>query len=142
MTNNTEKSKKLEQAFALWKHKAKSGSAYFTGGTRENPIIAYYNTKKKNPKEPDLRVYKLIENEIGDEICSLWVNSNDNGKQWLTGKFNDKKVVGFIYKGDNEKRPYISVYYQEDKKETAVGENFTVIFDGIPAKSEETPLPF
>jgi hypothetical protein len=70
------------------------------------------------------------------------VNSNDNGKQWLTGKFNDKKVVGFIYKGDNEKRPYISVYYQEDKKETAVGENFTVIPDGMPTQPEETPLPF
>ena len=138
---NTEQKKefKLEQAFALWKRKSQNGKSYFTG----KGIIGFYNGKKKNPKEPDLRIFTQTKSDvgsvIGDEVCSLWLNESAlKNKQYFTGKYNDKKVVGFINKSENEKAPYISVYYSEDKKETDVGENYTVLDE----PETDSDLPF
>lgn len=113
---------KMEQAFALWKNKGKNGKAYFTGGK----LIAFYNTMKKNPKEPDLRVYKQTEKgvELGEPITSLWCNISKGGKKYLSGKYDGKKVVGFINEKATEKQPYISVYYSNSE----------------PAKVEQTTL--
>lgn len=113
--------KKMEQVCALWKHKAKSGTKYFTGKTNDVDVVAFYNTDKKNPKEPDLRIYAQIKEEgktkRGEEICSLWVSvSEKTQKKYLSGKLNDQRVVGFIYEGENEKAPYISVYLSEEMK--------------------------
>ena len=100
--------------FALWKNKSKDGKKTYLSSKE---LIGFYNTKKKNPKEPDLRVYALNENkDISKEpVCSLWCNvSEKTKKKYLTGEYNGKKVVGFIYEGENEKAPYLSVYYRED----------------------------
>ena len=50
--------KKLEQVFALWKRTSKEGKTYFSGKDYlGNNVTAFYNTEKKNLKEPDMRVY-------------------------------------------------------------------------------------
>ena len=113
-TTETKKEFKLEQAFALWKQKSKDGKKTYLSA---KGLIGFYNTKKKNPKEPDLRVYGVNEkNDLTKEpVCSLWCNVSENTKKkYLTGTYEDKKVVGFIYEGDNEKAPYLSVYFRED----------------------------
>ena len=109
----TKKEFTMEQAFALWKNKGKDGKVYFTGGD----LIAFYNTMKKNPKEPDLRIYKKAPKgeKLGEELTSLWCNVSKAGKKYLTGKYNDKKVVCFINEKANEKQPYISAYYSDSK---------------------------
>lgn len=120
-TQATEKKEfKLTQAFALWKNTSKDGKkTYFTGGTDAGlKITAFYNTRKKNPKEPDMRIYAVEgeKRELSKEtICSLWCNvSEKTKKKFLTGSYNGKKVIGFINDGKNEKAPYLSVYYRED----------------------------
>lgn len=109
----------MVQVFALWKNKAKSGKEYFTGKTADGlKLTGFFNSKKKNPKEPDLRVYTHDSNgDLNKEVyVSLWCNVSKNGNKFLTGKIGDKRIVGFIRKTDNEKAPYVSVYYSEDKE--------------------------
>lgn len=125
MTNQViENERKMEQAFALWKHKTKrTRRTYFTGVIGEQNIVAFYNTHKKNPNEPDIRVYSndtiAGERVVGDEICSLWANhSEEKDMFYFTGKLTGKNVVGFIYSGDNTKAPYLSVYFKEEKEDT------------------------
>lgn len=119
-TTETKKEFKLTQAFALWKNQSKDKkTTYFTGGTDDGrKITAFYNTHKKNPKEPDMRIYAVEgeKRELSKEpICSLWCNvSEKTKKKFLTGSYNGKKVIGFINDGKNEKAPYLSVYYRED----------------------------
>ena len=45
----------------------------------------------------------------------MWCNATKSGKKYLTGKLGGKRIVGFIYNGNNEKAPYLSVYYSDDK---------------------------
>lgn len=120
-TQETKKEFKLEQAFALWKRKSKDGKKTYLSGVGENKrFTGFYNTKKQNPKEPDLRIYEVSEDGklSKEEVASLWCNVSENTKKkYLTGKYNDKKVVGFINDGKNEKAPYLSVYYREEADE-------------------------
>ena len=108
---------KLEQVFVLWRQKDKKGNYFLSNPT----LVGFYNTKKKNPKEPDLRVFeKDADGKIGkEEKYSLWCNVSKDGKRkYLTGKVGEKRVVGFITKNpENEKVPYLSVYYSDDVKE-------------------------
>ena len=130
-TKSTEKKEfKLEQVFALWKQKSKDGKkTYFSGKIGEEYLTGFYNTKKQNPKEPDIRIYKRDEegNLSKEEFVSLWCNPTKNGKKLLSGKINGQRVIGFINSNGNEKAPYISVYWadetgseapKETKKET------------------------
>ena len=113
----TKKEFKLEQAFALWKQKSKDGKKTYLSA---KGLIGFYNTKKKNPKEPDLRVYGVNEKKdlTKEPVCSLWCNvSEKTKKKYLTGTYEGKKVVGFIYEGNNEKVPYLSVYFREEEAE-------------------------
>ena len=120
MSNTTAK-KTMKQVLALWKRKSQKGNTYFSGkvddGTFENDfsVTAFYNTEKKNLKEPDLRIYaRDEEGKLSKEpFLSLWCNATKNGKKILTGKLDGKKVVGFIKADADEKHPYISVYYDE-----------------------------
>ena len=136
--------KEMEQVFALWKRKAKSGLKYFTGacdiGEHKGMVIAFYNQDKKNPKEPDLRIYEQVKKdgkyERGEEICGLWVNvAKESKKKYLTGTLDGQRVVGFMYEGDNEKAPYISVYLS-DEDETKKGKKA----DKEETKQEEIDL--
>ena len=76
----------LKEAFALWEHKAKSGVIYLTGTVEEMKLIGFYNKNKKNEKEPDIRVYQLINDEISKEaVASLWRNISKNVNYYLSG---------------------------------------------------------
>lgn len=114
----------LEEAFVLWKNKAKSEEDYLSGNTvdakgikdAEIKLVGYFNSRKKNPKEPDVRVYTLdTEGKQDKEVCSLWENVSKNDKRYLTGITDDKeKIIAFYNNSDNEKRPYIRAYYKQD----------------------------
>ena len=112
---------KMKQVFALWKSESKAGTTYFEGKYEGDAIRGFYNTQKKNPNEPDLRVYALDgEGKLcKEELLSLWCNATESGKKYLSGKFGGKRVVGFINtKATAEnKQPYISIYWSEDRVE-------------------------
>lgn len=109
---------KLTQIFAMWKRNSKNGNTYFTGKDVDGTEIrGFYNTKKENPKEPDIRIYKVsaggkLEKE---EYLSLWCNPTQNGKKVLSGKLDGLRVVGFINAKatDENKQPYFSVYWSD-----------------------------
>ena len=118
--STTTETKKMEQVFALWKQTTKSGNEYFTGSDGKTKLVAFYNGKKKNPKEPDLRVYATDKDGKAEEkeLVSMWCNVAKSGKKYLTGKLLDKYIIGFINdEPKNEKQPYITVYFQEEKTE-------------------------
>lgn len=104
----------MEQCFALWKKQSKKGTTFFTG----KGIVGFFNTNKKNPKEPDLRVYYTDEEGKAQKepFVSMWCNVGKNGKKYLTGKLEGTRLVGFINESGNEKRPYVCVYYSTDKE--------------------------
>lgn len=108
---------KLLECIVLWKKKSKAALDYLSGKlVTGDPVVAFYNTNKKNPKEPDIRVYDIIEDgKQGNEIISLWETISKNETRYLTGSTNEKeKLVGFYAKEENEKRPYIRVYFREE----------------------------
>lgn len=131
----------MVQVFAMWKKKSKAGKPYFTGQGDGFFLTGFYNGKKQNPKEPDVRVYKMDAdgNMEKEEYCSLWMNVSKGGKKYLSGKVDGKKVVGFINDTENTKRPYFSVYFSEGEPKKAVPA--TDDFVTVPEGSEEE-LPF
>lgn len=111
----------LKEAFVLWKKESKAGNDYLNGflvDENGNKVFlnGFFNTNKKNPKEPDIRVVTSVaEGEESIEVASLWENvSEGKGTRYLTGSTNDKeKLVGF-YGKEVESRPYIRAYYKEN----------------------------
>ena len=79
-------------------------------------VIGFFNTNKKNPKEPDIRIYVLDEkNNIGKEVASLWDSLSKQNVRYLTGITDEKeKLVGFYGNEHEEKRPFIRVYFEEE----------------------------
>ena len=56
--SNKKEERRLEDFCALWEQKSKNGLEYLTGKDADgNKIVAFYNESKKNPNEPDIRVY-------------------------------------------------------------------------------------
>lgn len=120
-TSNTKEIKKganeLTEAFALWLHKSKANNEYLSGLTTfENGnvrLVGYFNTNKKNPKEPDIRVYSLNDEGNQDiEVADLWENISKQETRYLSGSTNDKeKLVGFYGDKKEDKKPYIRVYF-------------------------------
>ena len=114
----------MTPVFALWQHKSKDGKTYFSGKTEggKQNLTGFFNTNKKNPKEPDLRVYTQDQNhELSKEpYISMWVNVSKSGRKYLTGKIGDKRVIGFINDKVEGNRPYVSVYYSEDDAQDKV----------------------
>lgn len=117
------KDEKLVEAFVLWEKKSKNNTFYLTGVTSTacdevKRLIAFYNGSKKNPKEPDIRVYSVdAAGKQDTEVAGLWNNVSKNEKEYLTGVSGDKeKLIGFYAaeKG-NMKRPDIRVYFREEK---------------------------
>lgn len=107
-----------KELFVLWKTKSKDGKlTYFTGKTtNETKLIGFYNTNKKNPEEPDLRVYILDEdNTKRIEYASLWCKLSKANNKYLSGQTKDKMyITGFFNNTKNEKQPYIRVYLQDE----------------------------
>ena len=115
-TSNTKT--KLEEAFALWESN-KGETPYYTGktaGDKSVRLVAFINKVKKNPNQPDLRVYEQVEKgKQKPEVASLWQNKSKAGKLYFSGKDNeDKKLVGFINEDTQSgKYPSIRVYYSD-----------------------------
>lgn len=113
----------LKEAFVLWKKQSKAGNDYLDGyfvDENGNKVYlkGFFNTNKENPKAPDIRVITSVnEGEESVEVASLWENvSEGKGTRYLTGSTNDKeKLVAFYSKDNKETRPYIRVYYKENK---------------------------
>lgn len=108
----------LTEAFVLWKNKSQAGNEYLSGTTSKdlgsNKIVGFFNTNKKNAKEPDVRIYTLdTENHADKEIADLWENVSKNEKRYLSGTTDEKeKLVGFYNEDkDHEDRPYIRTYF-------------------------------
>ena len=119
-SNQTTKSE-LKEVFALWENK-KGETLYYTGKTAgDQPIrlVAFVNTTKKNPNQPDIQVYEQAEK--GKEklqIASLWENkAKKSGKIYFGGVDNEEKaLVGFINENTQDgKYPSIRVYYSDRK---------------------------
>ena len=111
------------QVFAIWKHTSKEGKAYFTGylgKDKEAKVLGFFNTKKKNPKEPDLRIYKVdSEGKAEKEVyLSMWCNVSKRGTKYLTAKQEGKRVIGFINNNAESKAPYVSAYIDDQKTPT------------------------
>ena len=120
-TSSTKSNKsELTEVFALWENK-KGSSVYYTGKTAgDQPIriVAFVNTTKKNPNQPDIQVYEQVEKgEEKPQIASLWLNKSKSGKMYYGGQDNEnKKLVGFINeKTEDGKYPSIRVYYSDNK---------------------------
>lgn len=117
---NRKEESKLKELSALWLHESKSGLKYLSGNLSEefgsSKLVAYFNTNKKNPKEPDIRIYTLDkEGKQDTEIISLWEYISKNDKRYLTGLTNEKeKVIGFYGNENEEKRPYVRVYLDQE----------------------------
>lgn len=126
----------MTQVFALWKSKTKTGKTYLTGKTAdgERQLVGFFNTHKKNPNEPDARIY--IQEDMKEEYCSLWSNVSEKGNKFLSGKVDGKRVIGFINEKPENKRPYVSVYYSENGLKTKEEEPEQVAIE------ETEDLPF
>lgn len=111
----------MKPVFALWKQQSKTGKSYFSGKREDNrqSLRAFFNTNKKNPKEPDIRVYCVAPNgDLSKEsYTSLWCNVSKSGKKYLTGKIGEQRIIGFINEKAENNRPYVSVYESEDRPE-------------------------
>lgn len=133
------KNSNAKPVFTLWKNTSKKGGSYFTG----KGIKAFYNTKKSNPKEPDLRIYKVDEKGSLEkkELVSMWCNiSKDGSKKYLSGKYEDgQKLIGFINEGATaeNKQPYIRIFFANDLDKKEAKE------EPVPAlQTAENDLPF
>lgn len=113
--------KYLKPTFVLWKQVSKDGkTSYFTGKSNTDvKLVGFYNGMKKNPNEPDLRVYlQNDDGKAGEEVASLWCKVSEKGNKYLTGKAlkgeETHYIKGFINKSTNEKAPYLSIYLEEE----------------------------
>ena len=121
-TSSTTKNTKsdLQEVLALWENK-KGDTVYYTGKTAgDKPIrvVAFVNTTKKNPNQPDIQIYEQVEKgEEKPQIASLWQNKSKAGKIYYGGQDNEnKKLVGFINADTKDgKYPSIRVYYSDNK---------------------------
>ena len=123
-TKKDEGVKELKGAFVLWDQKSKTGTKYLSGqtslpeGEEGFRVIAFYNTNKKNPKEPDIRVYAVNdEGKQGDEVAALWESLSKNNARYLTGSDNEKKNIIAFYT-DLKKHPdapIIRAYYKDEE---------------------------
>ena len=121
-TSSTTKNTKsdLQEVLALWENK-KGDTVYYTGktaGDKPIRIVAFVNTTKKNPNQPDIQIYEQVEKgEERPQIASLWQNKSKAGKIYYGGQDNEnKKLVGFINADtQNGKYPSIRVYYSDNK---------------------------
>ena len=79
-TNETEEKENkkekfdLKECFTLWKNTSKEGNIYLSGyDFNHNKIIGFFTGNKTNEKQPDIRIYAIVENnKLSDEIISLW----------------------------------------------------------------------
>lgn len=110
----------LKEAFVLWKNETRKGKNILKGFTSEEldstPLIGFFNTNKKNPKEPDIRVCTMKDGKADKEVASLWENIGKTENRYLKGTTDEKeKLVGWYNHNGNDKAPYIRVYFSENE---------------------------
>ena len=70
-TKEMEVKKELKECITLWKSESKNNTEYLTGFASEDPnikLVGFFNGKKKNPNEPDIRIYvKDTEGKLGQD---------------------------------------------------------------------------
>ncbi len=138
---------KMNQIATLWINKSKKGLIYLSGTlTSGHKIIGYFNTSKKNLKEPDIRFYDVNEDGTIERESSfaLWVNTSKNNKKYATGKMGETKITGFFNSKTTigGKVPYLNIYEsQEYKKEDSSVKTDSQGFIAVPEGSGEE-LPF
>ena len=50
----------MKQIFVMWIRKGDNGKQYVSGvDAAGERLVGFFNGKKKNPKEPDLRIYRV-----------------------------------------------------------------------------------
>lgn len=108
-----------KELFTLWKKKTEKGLTYFTGKTSGGQnIIAFYNVKKQNPNEPDMKIFLQVEKDekLDKPIASLWCNVSSKGNKYLTGSTNKTRITGFINTQYTEENnlPYLRIYLSDD----------------------------
>lgn len=119
-TKTTTTKSDLKECFALWEN-TKGDMIYYTGktaGDKSIRLVAFINTVKKNPNQPDIQVYEQADKgKEKTQVASLWENKSKAGKPYLGGEDNEKKkLVGFFNdKTQDGKYPAIRVYYSESK---------------------------
>ena len=138
----------LTPVLTMWIYKGKNGVKYLSGktdvpeGDTSVKLKGFFNGKKKNPKEPDIRIYKQLEKGVleKDEFISLWVKVSKGDKKYLSGKLGDKWVTGFF----NSKAeiggiiPYFTIYFSDSEK---VEENSSAP-GGYEEVDDNNDLPF
>ena len=118
-SKNTNINKDLKEAFALWERK-KGDIVYYSGKTSGDDsisIVAFTSKAKKNPAQPDVRVYEQAEKgEEKQELAVLWINQSKAGNTYYSGYTNAKeKIIGFLNQDTKDgKYPTIRVYYKSD----------------------------
>lgn len=118
MRKAKETKKELEKAITLWKNESKlNGKIYLRGyDCNDNKVIGFFETEKKNEKQPDLKICLVKDKKADKEIASLWLNESKGGKDYFSGSTSDKeKIVGFINEKATDKIPYLNVYFKEEK---------------------------
>ena len=118
-TKEVKQEQNLKEVFVLWRQKSKEGNEYLSGNISDEDkakLVGFFNTNKKNPNEPDIRVFTQTEKKEDQvQVASLWANVSQNDKKYLTGTTNEnEKLVAFYGKENEEKRPYIRAYYKEN----------------------------
>lgn len=118
-TSKKEERGELKALFGLWKRVSKNKLNYLSGLTEnKESLVGYYNTSKKNAKEPDIRIYTSKDGQEQLEVASLWSNVSKEDKEYFTGRTNEnERIIGFINESANEdnKQPYIRVYLTNEK---------------------------
>ena len=111
----------MKEVFALWVKQGKNGTMYLSGKDSTGQFLTgFFNGKKQNPKEPDIRIYTNTDEGISkEEYTSLWCNVSKNGNKYFTGKMGGIRITGFINKKAEvgSKIPYITVYFQAEETE-------------------------
>ena len=118
--NKKKEEKTMKDLATLWEHLSESSLKYLSGNLSEeykySKVIAFYNTKKKNEKEPDVRVYLLDEDGKKDhDIISLWEQTSKQGAKYYSGITDEKEnVIAFINSSDDIKQPKIRIYLKNE----------------------------
>lgn len=117
-TNETKKEFKMKDVFTMWLYTSKNNKGMYLSGrdVTGQKLVGFFNGKKNNPKEPDVRIYACTEDGISkEEYISLWCNVSKNGKKFLSGKMGGTRVVGFISSRAEADGtiPYFTVYFSE-----------------------------
>ena len=97
----------LEDAFVLWRNKSDKGLYYLSGFTSEKlgktELYGFFNTKKKNPNEPDVRVY-MTKDEKQYEVASLWENVSKKDTRFMSGYTDEKERLVAFYGDENQEK--------------------------------------